>query len=120
MGRGLLLVVLRASRTSELSEVMTVSLLLVLGPLRWPDVVRRGQDVQEGRWTLHALNSKSEQVGPLLWPPLLSSPPHSPSSYIDTVYNTLTLIHYALIRYTMIQYTLIQNTLFGAIIIWTF
>ena len=64
MGRGLLLAVMRARGASELSEVMTVSLLLVLGPVRRPDVVRRSQDVQEGGGTSNALDSETEPVSP--------------------------------------------------------
>ena len=49
-------------RGRENSVVVTVSLLLVLGPVRRPDVVRRSQDVQEGGGTSHALDSETEPV----------------------------------------------------------
>ena len=47
----------------EFSEVVAVPLLLVLGPVRRADVVRRSEDVQEGGGTPHALNSvTSDQI----------------------------------------------------------
>ena len=65
-----LVVVLRGNISpTENSEVMTVSLLLVLRPVRWADVVRRSQDVQEGGRTTHTLNSKTEDKSPLDFPP---------------------------------------------------